>query len=154
MVVANKPIQPKTPRINVPKPLPKEQVNFFVNKGYLIVPSLVTPGEIEELKRDTAHISRGGYPSESLQPLPPDTTGERRIEVMDALIARLRPMPGVTRVAGGNALPFVSMGGFKAFTMRSKGSFAFSLSAFTLAVESALKRHMQQPLSGTNVERR
>ena len=28
-------------------------------------------------------------------------------------------MPGVTRVAGGNALPLVSTGGFKAFTMRS-----------------------------------
>ncbi len=69
----------KEPRINVPKPVPKEQVAFFVNKGYLAMPGLVTMDEVEEIRRDAAHIARGGYPCESLQPMPPETTDEEAL---------------------------------------------------------------------------
>ncbi|MCS7061920.1 MAG: phytanoyl-CoA dioxygenase family protein [Anaerolineae bacterium] len=59
-----------TDRIEVPKMLNDEQVRFFVDQGYLVVEDLVTPEELEELKRDTAFIARGGYPNPTLKPLP------------------------------------------------------------------------------------
>ena len=52
-------------------------------------------------------------------PLPPGYPAERRSQLLDALIERLRVAPGVTHAAYGSALPFVSLGGFTAFTMRS-----------------------------------
>jgi phytanoyl-CoA hydroxylase len=39
----------------------------------------VTPEEVEELRRDTVHIARGGYPCETIQPLPPETTDEEAL---------------------------------------------------------------------------
>jgi ectoine hydroxylase-related dioxygenase (phytanoyl-CoA dioxygenase family) len=55
--------------VAVPKVLSDEKVAFFVENGYLIVEGLVTPEEVEELRTDTAHLARGGYPCETLQPL-------------------------------------------------------------------------------------
>jgi putative ABC transport system permease protein len=52
-------------------------------------------------------------------PLPQAYPMERRNQLLEALAERLRPVPGVTHVAYGTALPFVSFGGFTAFTMRS-----------------------------------
>jgi predicted permease len=52
-------------------------------------------------------------------PLPAGYAPERRIQLLDTLIARLRVAPGVTHAAYSTALPFVSAGGFAAFTMRS-----------------------------------
>ena len=65
--------------IIVPKPLIEEQVRFFVENGYLIVPDLATQEEIQELKEDTAFLARGGYPCESLKPLPADFTDEEAL---------------------------------------------------------------------------
>jgi phytanoyl-CoA hydroxylase len=59
-------------KIDVPKPASAEQVKFFVDNGYLVMPGLVSPAELEELKADTAKISRGGYPTPTLKPLPAD----------------------------------------------------------------------------------
>jgi putative ABC transport system permease protein len=44
---------------------------------------------------------------------------ERRTQMLDALAGRLRSVPGVREVAYGNALPLLTSGGFKAFTMPS-----------------------------------
>ena len=55
----------------------------------------------------TARLPLPGYPA------------ERRSQLLDALLERLRVVPGVTHAAYGTALPFVSFGGFTAFTMRS-----------------------------------
>jgi ectoine hydroxylase-related dioxygenase (phytanoyl-CoA dioxygenase family) len=55
--------------IDVPKLLNNEQIQFFVNQGYLILPDLVTPAELDELKRDTVTIARGKYNCENLKPL-------------------------------------------------------------------------------------
>ena len=44
---------------------------------------------------------------------------ERRTQVMDALVARLRSVPGVGEVAYGNALPLLTSGGFRALKMRA-----------------------------------
>ncbi len=59
-------------RIDVPKIGSAEQVKSFIDNGYLVMPGLMTPAELEELKADTAKVARGGYPSESLNPLPAD----------------------------------------------------------------------------------
>jgi predicted permease len=44
---------------------------------------------------------------------------ERRLQLLDTLIERLRVVPGITHAAYSTALPFVAPGGFAAFTMRS-----------------------------------
>ncbi len=56
--------------IEVPKPLSDQQVRFFVDNGYLVMPNMLTRDELEELKTDTIAISRGKYPNDSLKPLP------------------------------------------------------------------------------------
>lgn len=61
-------------RIDLPKVVGEDKVKFFVEQGYLIVPNLITPAELEELKHDTNQIARGHYPNKSLQPLPADTS--------------------------------------------------------------------------------
>lgn len=45
--------------------------------------------------------------------------GAQRVEFADAVIARLRAMPGVSDAAAGNALPLASTGGSLAFEMRT-----------------------------------
>lgn len=66
--------------IDVPKPLKAEQVQFFVENGYLVLPGLVGSDELEELKADTVAIARGKYPSEHLKPLPDTLTDTQVIE--------------------------------------------------------------------------
>jgi predicted permease len=68
------------------------------------------------------HADRGYNPINLLTariPLPPAYPTERRTQLVDALLIRLRATAGITHAAAGNALPFVSMGGFSAFTMPS-----------------------------------
>jgi hypothetical protein len=60
--------------IDVPAPLEPRQVQRFVEDGYLVMPGLIGPEELDELKQDAARIARGGYPCESLKPLPADMT--------------------------------------------------------------------------------
>ena len=69
-----------SPVIEVPKIVSDEEVRFFVREGYLIVPDLLTEEEIEELRRDTVHIARGGYPCESLKPLPKTMSDEEALQ--------------------------------------------------------------------------
>jgi hypothetical protein len=59
-----------TPPIEVPKPASKTQVKSFVDDGFLAMEGLVTQSELEELKQDTFKLARGGYPCETLKPLP------------------------------------------------------------------------------------
>ncbi|HWW87688.1 MAG TPA: FtsX-like permease family protein, partial [Vicinamibacterales bacterium] len=68
------------------------------------------------------HADRGYDPTNVLTarlPFPKDSPAERRNQLLDTLVERLRPVPGITHVAYGTALPFVSFGGFTVFTMRS-----------------------------------
>lgn len=67
-------------RIDVPKPATAQQVKFFVDNGYLAVPNLITPAELEELKADTVKIARGGYPCDNLKPVPADLTDAQVLE--------------------------------------------------------------------------
>jgi ectoine hydroxylase-related dioxygenase (phytanoyl-CoA dioxygenase family) len=59
-----------SPRIDVPKPLTAQQVKFFVDEGYLVVPDLITKAERDELIADTIKIARGGYDTPSIKPAP------------------------------------------------------------------------------------
>jgi phytanoyl-CoA hydroxylase len=77
-----------TKSIEVPKLLGLEQVQFFVENGYLILPNLITPDEIEELRRDTVKLARGGYPCESLKPLPAEWSDE---EVLRGILCIHQP---------------------------------------------------------------
>jgi len=52
-------------------------------------------------------------------PLPSSFPPERRHQLLETLTARFRAIPGVMTAAYSTALPFVSAGGFSAFTMRS-----------------------------------
>ena len=52
-------------------------------------------------------------------PLPPGYPAERRGQLLETLVERLRAVPGVAHAAYSTALPFVSSGGFTAFKMRS-----------------------------------
>lgn len=59
-------------RIEVPKIASDEQVQFFVDNGYLVMPGLIEPDEIEELREDTVRIARGEYPCEGITPVSPE----------------------------------------------------------------------------------
>ncbi len=63
--------EPSAP-IEVPQIVSEEQVQFFIDNGYLIVPNLLSLDEVEELRQDTVTLAKGGYPCDSLQPLPED----------------------------------------------------------------------------------
>jgi putative ABC transport system permease protein len=52
-------------------------------------------------------------------PLPPGYPAERRGQLLEALVERLRAVPGVTHAAYSSDLPLVAAGGFSAFNMRS-----------------------------------
>lgn len=52
-------------------------------------------------------------------PLPSDYPAERRHQLLETVLERMRGVPGVSHAAYGTALPFVSFGGFTAFNMRS-----------------------------------
>lgn len=65
-----------SPRIELPKVVSDEQVRSFVENGFLVVPDLVTPAEVEEMRQDILHLARGGYPAEGLDSLPPGLSDE------------------------------------------------------------------------------
>jgi predicted permease len=50
-------------------------------------------------------------------PLPPQSTFPTRMEMMNRLQDSLRALPGVTDVAVGNALPFVTTGGYRGMNL-------------------------------------
>src|SRR5206468_2165437 len=67
------------------------------------------------------NADRGYDPSNLLtarMSLPAAYSMERRIQVLDGVVGRLRGVAGVREVAYGNALPLLTSGGFRAFKMR------------------------------------
>ncbi|MBI5094807.1 MAG: phytanoyl-CoA dioxygenase family protein, partial [Candidatus Hydrogenedentes bacterium] len=56
------------------------QADFYREQGYLIVPDLVSPAELELLKRDTVDLARGKYPCEQLQTLPEDMSDDEALK--------------------------------------------------------------------------
>ena len=70
--------EPSAP-IEVPQVVSDEQVQSFIDKGYLVVPDLLSLDEIEELRQDTVTLAKGGHPCDSLQPLPDDVSDDEAI---------------------------------------------------------------------------
>jgi len=70
--------EPSAP-IEVPQIVSEEQVQFFIDNGYLIVPDLLSLDEVEELRQDTVTLAKGGYPCDSLQPLPEEIADDEAV---------------------------------------------------------------------------
>ncbi|MBM3262367.1 MAG: phytanoyl-CoA dioxygenase family protein [candidate division Zixibacteria bacterium] len=69
-------LEPPGPAIEVPKPIRDDQVHFFIEQGYLVVPDLIPEAEQAELKTDLIDIARGKYPCEGITPASSDATDE------------------------------------------------------------------------------
>ena len=69
----------EAPMIETPKPLSEEEVRFFVENGYFVAPGLMSAAEVEELRRDALHIARGGYPCDTMQPLPAEMSDDEAL---------------------------------------------------------------------------
>ena len=65
--------------IEVPKIISDEQIQSFIQDGYLVVPDLLSLDEVEELRQDTVTLSKGGYPCDSLQPLPEEIADDEAV---------------------------------------------------------------------------
>ena len=68
--------QQTEPAIEVPQIVDDEQIQFYVDNGYLVVPDLMTAGELQELKDDLVDVARGKYPCRGLDPPKPGDTDE------------------------------------------------------------------------------
>jgi predicted permease len=67
------------------------------------------------------HADRGYEPTNVLTatlPFPRSYPAARRVHLIEAVLARMRARPGVRVAAFGNALPYVSAGGFRAQKIR------------------------------------
>ncbi len=74
--------------IRTPKVASEEQARFFVENGYLVVPDLITPEEVEELRQDAIAVARGKYPCEGITPPPAEMSDE---EVLRSILCIHQP---------------------------------------------------------------
>lgn len=82
----------------------------------LVAASLLTRSWLALIAAD-----RGYDPAHVLTarlPLPRDYPAERRVPLLDDIVARVSALPGVAHAAYSPSLPLLSSGGFVAFTMR------------------------------------
>ena len=75
-------------RIEVPTVVSQEQVDFYVDNGFLAVPDMLGADELAELKQDIIKLTRGGYPNQTIQPVPDDLNDE---EVLSKILAIHQP---------------------------------------------------------------
>ena len=75
-------------RIEVPIVVEQEQVDFYVDNGYLAAPDLLDTAELEELKRDIIFLARGGYPNQTIQPVAAELSDD---EVLSKILAIHQP---------------------------------------------------------------
>jgi len=69
-------------------PIGPEQVRFFIDNGYLVVPDLVTQVERDELSADLVALARGVYPCEQLPPAPAELSDH---EVLERILCLHQP---------------------------------------------------------------
>ena len=74
--------------IEVPRIVDQDQVDFYVENGYLAVPDLLGADELAELKQDIIKVARGGYPNRTIQPVPAELSDE---EVLSKILAIHQP---------------------------------------------------------------
>ena len=102
---------------------PLARVRSVIMAGQVAIACLLLVGAVLLTRNwlSLAATDRGYDPTNVLTarlPLPPDYPTERRLALLETLVARLAAMPGVAHAAYSPSLPFVSPGGFAAFTMR------------------------------------
>lgn len=69
-------------------PIGPDQVRFFVDQGYLVVPDLVSHAELDELAADLVALARGAYPCEQLPPAPSELSDR---EVLERILCLHQP---------------------------------------------------------------
>ena len=74
--------------IEVPRIVDQDQVDFYVENGYLAVPDLLRADELAELKQDIIKVARGGYPNRTIQSVPDELSDE---EVLSKILAIHQP---------------------------------------------------------------
>ncbi len=88
---------------------PSLDLNAWLDQGYVVVPGLLTPDEVAELRTDIVRLCRGDHPSEMLKPVAPDATDAQAMEdvlcIFNAhhispVIARYARHPGMGAVLG------------------------------------------------------
>ena len=53
-----------------------QDVEFYHDNGYLVVPGLASPEDVEELRADALRICRGEYPHPNLEPMGPELSDD------------------------------------------------------------------------------
>ncbi|NKB66553.1 MAG: phytanoyl-CoA dioxygenase family protein [Candidatus Latescibacteria bacterium] len=70
------------PAIEVPKIIDDDQVQSFVDNGYLVVEGLMEPSEVAELKKDLLAVARGQYPCKGLEDIPANASDQEILETI------------------------------------------------------------------------
>ncbi|MDP6117489.1 MAG: phytanoyl-CoA dioxygenase family protein [Planctomycetota bacterium] len=70
----------KGPPVEVPKVISDQQVQAYIETGYLIVPDLIQEHEIEEMRQDVIKVARGQYPNENEELFPGEMSDEEVLE--------------------------------------------------------------------------
>ena len=94
-----------SPEIAVPKPASADQVRQYVADGFVVMDGLVTPAEVEEMRRDVLDIMRGRYPCATLSPLPGDLSDPEMDDVLDDLAELVLRMKGDVVVVPAERMP-------------------------------------------------
>ena len=71
--------------ISTPEVATQQEVANFVEQGFLALPGLIADQEIEEIKEDTFRLARGGYPCETLKPLPREMSDDEALAYIKGL---------------------------------------------------------------------
>ena len=66
--------------LHVPTIVGEQEVQSYIERGYLVVEDLMTDMELNELKAETLRIARGEYPCEHIQPAASDLTDQQVLE--------------------------------------------------------------------------
>ena len=74
--------------VQVPTVVDEQDVAFYVENGYLVVPDLVSSDELAELGEDIIRVARGFYPNRTIKPVPEHLSDE---EVVSQILAIHQP---------------------------------------------------------------
>lgn len=75
-------------RMEVPKPLTQEQVDFYISEGYLLVDDVLGQVEMDEILADIVRLVRGGYPCPGVESVDDSMTDK---EVMESFSGIIQP---------------------------------------------------------------
>jgi putative ABC transport system permease protein len=113
------------------------RLRTYIMAGQIAVACLLLIGAALLVRSFTAlvHADRGYDPANVLTArvdLPSRYTAAQRAAFVDAIVPRVRALPGVTHAASGTGLPLVSIGGNASFRMRSPADPSIELPVQTM----------------------